>query len=211
MEVFPGAANYLADPSDPVLRTWKNSDDPTLPTCPPNDPEPLAGSGKVGCAILDNGPIDEPGPWGLEREVTDVDVLLASLYETANASEWYFVSGRPGLDLSYGRDSSALGAPELLNVTQNHNVSAPILGIGGSNGLVTRESSFAGYLGSVATPPEDQTVVILEGYAHVDVLSATDNEAVPVIVDWVETLRDGTGPGKSQGPKGRGPKSSGRR
>ena len=202
---------YVADPADPVLRTWKNFDDPTLPSCPPNDPSPRTGSGGVGCAIRDNGPIEEPGPWGLEREVTDVNVLVASLYETANATEWYFVSGRPDLDLSFGRDSSALGAPELLNVTQNHNVSAPILGIGGSNGLATREASFASYLGSVATRPEDQTVVILEGYSHVDVVSAADNEAVPVIVDWVETLSDRRGKGpKSRGPKG-GPEGRGPR
>jgi hypothetical protein len=210
------ASSYVADPSPSqrVLRTWKNYDDPTLPTCPPNDPSPRTGSGDVGCAILDNVPEDEFDTWGREREVTDVSVLLATLYETANASEWYFVSGRPGLDLSFGRDSSALGAPELLNVTQNHNVDAPIPGIGGTNGLATREASFASYLGSVATPPEDQTVVILEGYSHVDVLSAADNEAVPAIIDWVETLTDRRGRGpKHRGPKGgpgrgRGPRSN---
>jgi pimeloyl-ACP methyl ester carboxylesterase len=203
VEINLFAFSYVADPepSQRRLRTWKNFDDPTLPTCPPNDPSPRTGSGGVGCAIRDNGPEDGPGTWGREREVTDVNVLIASLYETANASEWYFVSGRPGLDLSFGRDSSALGAPELLNVTQNHNVSAPILGIGGSNGLATREASFASYLGSVATPPEDRTVVILEGYSHVDVLSAADNEAVPAIVDWVETLTDHRG----HAPKRRGP------
>jgi pimeloyl-ACP methyl ester carboxylesterase len=204
-----GSFSYVADPapSQRRLRTWKNFDDPSLPSCPPNDPSPRTGSGNVGCAIRDNGPEDGPGTWGVEREVTDVNVLIASLYETANASEWYFVSGRPGLDLSFGRDSSALGAPELLNVTQNHNVDAPILGIGGTNGLARRESSFASYLGSVATRPDDQTVVILEGYSHVDVLSAADNEAVPAILDWVETLTDrpGRGPkrwGSEQGHRG---------
>jgi hypothetical protein len=66
----------------------------------------------------------------------------------------------------------------------------------------------------VATPPEDQTVVILEGYSHVDVLSAADNEAVPAIIDWVETLTDRRGRGpKHRGPKGgpgrgRGPRSN---
>jgi hypothetical protein len=147
---FFGSFSYVADAalSPGVLRTWKNFDDPTLPSCPPNDPSPQLDSGKVGCALRDNGPEDGPGTWGREREVTDVNVLIASLYETANASEWYFVSGRPNLDLSFGRDSSALGAPELLNVTQNHNVSAPILGIGGSNGLATREASFDSYLGT---------------------------------------------------------------
>jgi hypothetical protein len=83
------ASSYVADPSPSqrVLRTWKNYDDPTLPTRPPNDPSPRTGSGDVGCAILDNVPEDEFDTWGREREVTDVSVLLATLYETANASE----------------------------------------------------------------------------------------------------------------------------
>ena len=36
--------------------------------------------------------------------------------------------------------------------------------------------------------PTDTTIVILEGYAHVDVLAASDNEAVPVVVDFVNRL-----------------------
>jgi hypothetical protein len=185
----------LADPAaGPILRTWKDFDDPTLPSCPPNDPMPAPGSGDVGCALIDNGPKPAPGDppaiWGMEREVTNIRVLLRTLYETGNASEWYFVSGRPNLDFSFGRDSSGLGAPELLNVTQNAMMDAPILAIGGSNGLATTEDSFANYLGSVATPAEDQEVVILEGYSHLDVISAADNEAVPVIVDWVNGLLD---------------------
>jgi len=146
--------------------------------------------GRSGCAILDNGP--EPGPgeppavWGEEREVTDVDVLMRTLYETTNASEWYFVSGRPGMDLLFGRDSSSLGAPELLNVTRNASVSAPVLAIGGSNGLTPTEASFADYLGSIAST--DVEIVILEGYAHLDVISAEQNEAVPPIQGWINRL-----------------------
>jgi pimeloyl-ACP methyl ester carboxylesterase len=189
---FPGDF-LVADTSLGLdLRTWKAFDDPTLPTCPPNDPAPVAGSGDVGCALRNNGPKPAPGDppaiWGEEREVTDLRVLLKTLYETGNASEWYFVSGRPDLDFAFGRDSSALGAEDLLAVTQNANMDAPILAIGGSNGLAPTEDSFASYLGSVATPAADQTITILEGYSHLDVLSATDNEAVEPIVDWVEEL-----------------------
>ncbi|MBW2314891.1 MAG: hypothetical protein JRH10_11925 [Deltaproteobacteria bacterium] len=127
------------------------------------------------------------GQWGVEREVTDVGTLIRTLYETGNASEWYFGTGRVNLDLSFGRDASALGAPELLNVTQHANVDVPILGIGGSNGLATTEASFAGYMDSTASA--DKQVAILEGYAHLDPLSAADNEAVPVMVDWINHVR----------------------
>ena len=65
-------------------------------------------------------------------------------------------------------------------------VDVPVLGIGGSNGLAPNEASFADYLGSIAST--DTTVVILEGYAHVDVLTASDNEAVPPVVDFVNRL-----------------------
>jgi pimeloyl-ACP methyl ester carboxylesterase len=208
--ILPGDF-YIASPLFPdVLRTWKNAGDPTLPTCPPNDPSPTPRDRTVGCAIRDNGPRPAPSEprrvWGLEREVTDVRVLLRSLYETTNASEWYFVSGRTFLDLSFGRDSSALGLPELLNVTQNAAVEVPILAIGASNGLATTEEAFAGYLASVATPPRDRTIVILEGYSHVDVVSASDNEAVPVLAGWIRRLQEERRPGRGPGHGPHGPK-----
>jgi pimeloyl-ACP methyl ester carboxylesterase len=182
---------YVAvnEPGSPA-RTWKNFDDSTLPTCPPN--EPTLDEPGVGCAILDHGPRPRPDEaprrWGVEREVTDVKVLLRTLFETTNASEWYFVSGRVSLDLGYGRDSSALGDESLLAVTRNADMDAPILAIGGSNGLTPSEAAFSDYLGSVATPSGEQRIVILEGYSHLDVVSATDNGAVPAIVDWIRSL-----------------------
>jgi pimeloyl-ACP methyl ester carboxylesterase len=185
-----------------VPRTWINYDsprfdsaDPDPLTCPPILPPPFPdaelGDVGTGCAIIDNGP--EPGPgdpiagWGVEREVTDIRVLLRTLYETGNASEWYFNSGRPDLDLAFGRDSSALGAPALLNVSQNANVDVPVLAIGGSNGLTPTESSYDDYLGSIASA--DTEVVILEGYSHLDVLSAAENEALPPLAAWILKLR----------------------
>nr|MDJ0785508.1 hypothetical protein [Myxococcota bacterium] len=195
--LVPGDFYLAAD--EGFTRTWINIDSPRFQfgaqdalTCPPLEPPPapfLVGQG-TGCAIINNGPKPGPGEpparWGLEREVTDIDVLIRTLYETGNASEWYFVSGRPGMDLDFGRDASALGRPDLLNTTQNANVDVPILGIGGSNGLAPTESSFSNYLQSTAST--DTEVVILEGYSHVDPLSAQDNEAVPPIVDWANRL-----------------------
>ena len=39
-----------------------------------------------------------------------------------------------------------------------------------------------------ADAPADQRIAILEGYAHLDPLTARDNEAVPIIADWIQEL-----------------------
>lgn len=193
---------YVAAAQPGKPRTWIDYDSPRFDpanadplTCPPIAPPPFpdanAGDVGTGCAIIDNGPKPGPGDpvarWGVEREVTDLDVLLRTLYETGNASEWYYNSGRPNLDLAFGRDSSALGAPELLNVTQNAAVDVPVLAIGGSNGLTPTESAYDDYLGSIAST--DTQVVILEGYSHLDVVSAAHNEALPPLLRWIKRLR----------------------
>jgi pimeloyl-ACP methyl ester carboxylesterase len=185
---------YVAT-SNGGLRTWKDYDDPSLPTCPPGTPD--AGP---GCAILDNGPRpgpdDPPARWGMEREVTDLDDFLEIQVMATNFIEWYFLSGRPGLDAEYGRDSSALVAESVaatgsegpLVLTQNANVDVPVLCIGGSNGLAPTERSFARYLESIATPPEDREIHIIEGYAHLDMITAKHDEAVPFVADWIDRL-----------------------
>jgi hypothetical protein len=183
---------YIAGPRpDGDLRTWLHFDSPALPTCPPQIPDQ-----SPGCAILDNGPpsdpddpADPPRENGYEREVTDIDDLLRSQFEHRNGLEWYFGAGRIDIDLAFGNDSSALGDESLLAVTQNAQVDVPVLAIGGSNGLTPEPRSFTTYLDSIATPPADREVVILEGYAHLDVATARDNEAVPVIADWIARLR----------------------
>ncbi len=166
-------------------RTWKEFDDPTLPSCPPNRPDQ-----GVGCAVLDNGPPsaagEPPRENGREREVTALDTLLGTQFGFENGFEWYFASGRTNLDVSLGNDSSLLGDDRLLAVTQNASVDVPVLAIGGSNGMTPEPKSFADYLDSIATPPHEREVVILEGYAHADVVMAERNEAVPVIADWIE-------------------------
>ncbi len=184
------------------LRTWKEFDDPTLPTCPPGD-EAVS----PGCAILDNGPPsdptlpaseDPPRVNGVEREVTPMDAFVQTQFGRLNGFEWYFASGRPNLDFSYGRDSSALVAEHLatvdsahegpLVITQNASVDVPVIAIGGSNGLTPEPKSFDRYLDSIATPEPEREVHILEGYAHLDVINAADNEAVPLITDFVRRL-----------------------
>jgi pimeloyl-ACP methyl ester carboxylesterase len=189
---------YLAGPAPGgARRTWREYNDPGLPTCPPN-----TFNVSPGCAILDNGPPsvlpgDPPRNNGREVEVTSLTDFLLTQVGKGNGFEWYFASGRPNLDFSYGRDSSGLVAGALavdpsnegpLVITQNANVNVPVLAIGGSNGLAPEPKSFANYLASIATPAADKHVVILEGYAHLDVISAKNNGAVPPVVDFVNEL-----------------------
>lgn len=192
---------YLAGPGDGgALRSWRGIDDPALPVCPLGQTPPVGPAGR-GCAIIDNGPPSASGASprmnGLEREVTAISDFLQTQFGKANGFEWYFVDGRVSQDFSYGNDSSALVAEALLanpsdegplRVTQNASVDVPVLGIGGSNGLTPEAKSFDRYLASIATSPSDAEVVIIEGYAHLDVINARDNDAVPPIVDLVNRL-----------------------
>ena len=183
---------YLLHPrADGQPRQWKNYNDPTLPTCPPFNPDPAVDGGP-GCVIRDLGPrpapTDPPARWGLEAQVSDLTDMLQTLFQPGNFLEWYYGTGRTDLDLQFGRDSSSLGDESLLAVTQNANVNVPVLCIGGSDGLAPTEASFADYLGSIATPAADKQIFIAEGYAHLDVLTAKNNIAVPYIASWMSQL-----------------------
>jgi pimeloyl-ACP methyl ester carboxylesterase len=168
------------------LRTWKRFDDPTLPTCPPHlrNENPTGG---VGCALNYTASSGD-------REVTDIDTFLRTQFEVNNGFEWYFLDGHVSLDFAYGNDSSSLGDESLLAITRNAAVDIPVLGIGGSNGLTPTTSAFSTYFGSIATPAGDKQAFILPGYAHVDVINAAANEAVPLIVDFVGQLEAGASP-----------------
>jgi pimeloyl-ACP methyl ester carboxylesterase len=191
---------YIAS-NNGALRTWIDSGDPAIPTCPPNVENPPTPPGGVGCGITDNGPrpapTDPPRLWGVEVEPTRLLDLLEIQYAASNFVEWYFLTGRTGLDGAYGIDSSALVAESVatsgdegpLVLTQQAAIDVPVLCIGGSNGLAPLESSFAPYLASIATPAADKQVAILEGYAHLDVLTAADNAAVPLVSDWIARLQ----------------------
>ena len=134
---------------------------------------------------------------GPEREVTTIEQFTLTQFGKANGLEWYFVDGRVTQDFQYGNDSSALVAESLvanpgnegpLRITQQAGVAVPVLAIGGSNGLTPQLESFDRYFGSIATPPADKQALVVEGYAHLDVINARDNDAVPPIVDWVSRL-----------------------
>jgi pimeloyl-ACP methyl ester carboxylesterase len=185
---LPPNAFYIADPAPGgALRAWKDFDDPTLPRCPPHIP-----TDGTGCAIESRGdrpnPTDPPRRWGTTAEVSALQDLVRNQWGDTNFLEWYYLSGRVTLDLSYGRNSSSLGDESRLAVTQNAAMDKPVLCIGGSNGLAPSEASFASYLGSIATPTPDKEIFIAEGYAHLDPLTARNNAAVPPITDWVNRL-----------------------
>ena len=192
---------YLAGTGDGgALRQWRSIDDPALPVCGPGV-DPAVGPAGRGCAIVDNGPPAPPGTTprrnGLEREVTTIEQFTQTQFGKANGLEWYFVDGRVTQDFQYGNDSSALVAESLaahpgdegpLRITQQAGVAVPVLAIGGSNGLAPQLESFDRYFSSIATSPADRQALIVPGYAHLDVINARDNDAVPPIVDWVSRL-----------------------
>jgi hypothetical protein len=203
---LPGGAGllpfYLAGPANDGsgLRTWIDYDE-VDETCVDPTVSP-------GCAIVDNGPPSLPSdPFpktnGVEREVSSLQDFLLTQFGKANGFEWYFVDRRVSLDFEYGNDSSALVAESVardgtegpLVITQNANVDVPVLAIGGSNGLAPEPRSFERYLSSIATPVEDQRVVVLEGYAHLDATMARDNEAAQEIEDFVDDLLASKGGG----------------
>lgn len=197
--LFLGA--YRTFPAAGDLRRWKHFDDPSLPSCPPATVDPAADGG-FGCAIRDMGPPSGPGEApkvnGVQAEVTALEDFLDTQFGKANGFEWYFVSGRVSLDFGYGNDSSALVAEALaidpgdegpLVITQNASVAVPVIGIGGTNGLTPETKSFDRYFASIATPAADKRAYVLEGYAHLDVINARDNAAVPLLLDWVTDLQ----------------------
>ena len=96
--ILPG--DFLIAVNEGVVRTWLNYDDPRFDpaaadalACPPIPPPPFPTPADMstGCAIIDNGPrpgpTDPPSIWGREREVTDVDTFIRTLYQNGNASD----------------------------------------------------------------------------------------------------------------------------
>ena len=138
-----------------------------------------------------------------------VDDFRRTQFGKANGFEWYFSSGRPNLDFSYGRDSSALVAEHLaavdpsdegpLVVTQNATCACPVIAIGGSNGLTPGAEVLRPLPRLDGDPGGRQEVHIIEGYAHLDVLTARKNEAVPLIEDWSTGCCSGSSSGASEG------------
>jgi pimeloyl-ACP methyl ester carboxylesterase len=181
-----GIYRALPATSGGAYRTWKNFDDPTLPVCPPHLRNENT-TGGVGCAINLTA---NPG----DREVSDINSFLRAQFEVNNGFEWYFLDGHVSLDFAYGNDSSSLGDETLLAITQNVSMSKPVLGIGGGNGLTPTVTSYNTYFNSIATPVGDKKAFILPGYAHVDPLIAEANEAVPLIVDFLEQIEAGASP-----------------
>jgi hypothetical protein len=190
---FLSSGIYRALPatSGGAYRTWKHFDDPTLPVCPPHlrNENNLFGSGLhgIGCAINLTA---NPG----DREVSDLNSFLRAQFEVNNGFEWYFLDGHVSLDFAYGNNSSSLGDESLLAITQNAGMNKPVLGIGGGNGLTPTVTAYNTYFNSIATAAGNKKAFILPGYAHVDPLIAHTNEAVPLIVNFLQQIEAGANP-----------------
>ena len=84
----------------------------------------------------------------------------------------------------------ACSATSLLAITQNANMNVPVLAIGGSNGLAFQPSSFASYLGLIATPRSGSRWRSFPAYAHLDLITADcTTTRVPIITDWVNRVQ----------------------
>ena len=170
-------------------------------------------------AFPDNGPpptVPVSGKWGQEKEVTDFRRMLGTFYAGGtNFTDWYYpssglgvTSGLPSLDssaLSVGR-----GRRDIENLVEAANIDIPVIGFGGTNGLVETPGDLVAFASSIATcavPTCDGSTVrvvdannpstafptfgnadggfevyMSEGFAHVDVLTAEDNADNGVIV-----------------------------
>lgn len=171
--------------------------------------------------------------WGQEVEPTNLARLTPAFFAGgSNFSDWYYPS--TGLLLgnnaatggaSLGLDSSALSLPvgqggrgrsDIVNQTQARNIDIPVIGFGGSNGLVPITAAWRGFANSIAPCAAascDGTTVripdtnplsafptfggvaggfevhISEGYSHNDVLTADDDETNNVVgplMDFIE-------------------------
>lgn len=174
--------------------------------------------------VPENGPAptDPPFPvWGQEAEVTRIDrVGLTFITPGSNFADWYYPSSGLGTTGALGLDSSQLsvgrGRRDIENLTQAANIDIPVIGFGGTNGLVRAPGSFTAFgesIGACGAPSCDGTARVVdastpsvafptfggvgggyevhlsEGYAHVDVITAEDdstNQVIGPLIDFLE-------------------------
>ncbi len=155
----------------------------------------LTGSNNDGLFMVDTGfdgvfgwlDYEDPGqpePSDGIPEVTNIFSMLPMITaQPLDFLEWYFPY-RLQFDLMLGLNTT--GIPEnTLNITQAANINIPVLGLGGDDGLTTNVNAFNPFLYAISTDPADVEVDILPGYAHLDIMLAEENLAVPKIVDFI--------------------------
>jgi hypothetical protein len=124
------------------------------------------------------------------RPRVDLHALEAAILQPgADFTQWY-TPWRLFLDigLADGLDTSDPFARQFISLTQVHHTALPVLIIGAGQGLVRHPRTTAFYLSHIATPAAAVSVLILDGYTHLDLEDAVDNPAVPRIRAWLESM-----------------------
>ena len=119
----------------------------------------------------------------LQKEVVDIDALAKSRSQTiSNYDEWYFPL-RLGLDII--QLDVALESAEGFVPTRE--VLTPTLALGAERGLCQDLEAFAAYRSArgIGAP---FAALILDGFTHVDVVSARNNPAVTVTLQWLDQV-----------------------
>jgi len=145
-----------------------------------------AGGPAPGHALIEWIPYDRSQPPGH----VDLRALeTAILRPGADFTQWY-VPWRLALDLglAVSLDTSDEFARRYASLTQVQYTRLPLLILGAGNGLIRSPEQTALYRAHIATPPDQVSVEILQGYSHLDLADAVDNPAVTRIIGWLRAM-----------------------
>jgi cysteine-rich repeat protein len=198
-ELLPGIILPAEAYSGQPFRTWKDVDDPSLPASAVPDNGPSTGPNDRW------GQEKEVSPVGIMASVlfSDGQNFGDSYFGSSGLGTTSGgVGGLDSSDLSVGR-----GRPDIENLTQAPSIDVPVIAFGGTNGLTPTGADFEAFASSIGTctaascdgvTPRVVTpwsfffgfndtvygdvaggfeVHLSEGYAHVDILSASDDPA----------------------------------
>lgn len=131
-----------------------------------------------------------PRPGEGARPRTPIRTLLrAILRPGGDFTEWYF-PWRLVLDLGLAASLEPDDgfAQQYFHLTHVRDTTLPMLILGAGRGLVRSERATDFYRNHVATPRDRITVRILPEISHLDIEDAEPNPAVPLILNWLESV-----------------------
>jgi len=134
--------------------------------------------------------IDLPPPGAETPARVDFQTLLAAIMRPgADFTEWYF-PWRLVIDfgLAASLDTSDPFSRQFMSMTHLRETALPILIIGAGRGLIRSPGAAAYYLSHISTPRTEVSVHIMKGYYHLDIVTATPNPAVPLILEWLNRV-----------------------
>jgi hypothetical protein len=116
-------------------------------------------------------------------------LLRAILRPGADFTEWYF-PWRLVLDLGLAAslEPGDKFAQQYFHLTHVRDTALPMLILGAGHGLVRSEGVTDFYRSHVATPRDRITVRIFRDFSHLDIEDADPNPAVPLILNWLESV-----------------------